>query len=74
MVKQSRVALFGSKQDPEVLKSAAKIKKAGRKVENTFTSHPDGTGPCGRICSCQEFCKESGAFLGDHGAMMGQSY
>jgi hypothetical protein len=73
MVKTSRVALFGSKQDPEVQKSAAKIKKAGRKVENTF-SHPDGTGPCGRVCSCKDFCKESGAYFGDRGAMMGSSY
>jgi hypothetical protein len=72
MVKQSRVQLFGSMADPEVKMSAAKIKKAGRKVETKINSHPDGTGPCGRICSCKEFCAI--AYTGDQGATMGTSF
>jgi hypothetical protein len=77
MVKKSRVLLFGSSADPEIKKRTTKIKKAGRKVEQSknFTSHPDGTGPCGLLCSCKEECKnKSGAFEGDQGPSMGMSY
>jgi hypothetical protein len=73
MVKKSRVVLFGPLSDPETKKSAAKIFKAGRKVSiQASSSHPDGTGPCGKICSCKEYCVS--AFEGDQGAMMGTSY
>jgi hypothetical protein len=60
MVTKSRVVLFGSSADPKVKTSAAKLKKAGRNVQTqSFTSHPDGTGPCGLLCSCKEVCKNS---------------
>jgi hypothetical protein len=72
MVKKSRVLLFGSESDPEVKKSAAKQKKVARKVEFIPNSHPDGTGPCGKICSCKQYCVAG--FEGDKGAMMGTSF
>jgi hypothetical protein len=59
MVKKSSVVLFGSSADPEVKRRATKIKKAGRKVQSQAFSHPDGTGPCGLLCSCKEVCKNA---------------
>lgn len=74
MVKRTKVILFGSQDDPKVKKSAAKIKKAGRNVETQANSHPDGTGPCGKLCSCEKECMDAIAFSGDKGASMGTSF
>jgi hypothetical protein len=74
VLKKSTVILFGDKSSLEVKESAARIKAGGRKVQFQPTSHPDGTGPCGKVCSCQDTCMNDGAFNGDQGATMGKSF
>jgi hypothetical protein len=58
MVKKSKVVLFGDSAAPEIKKRATKIRNAGRIPERGI-SHPDGTGPCGLLCSCKEACQSS---------------
>lgn len=35
-------------------------KQYPRETRYVQVSYPDGTGPCGKICSCNEYCKDSG--------------
>jgi hypothetical protein len=70
MVKKATVILFEKKSQ----KRTRQITAGGRNVEfkpNT-NSHPDGTGPCGKICSCKDFCAM--VYVGDQGATMGMGY
>lgn len=57
---QSTVLLYGSKTDPEVKASAARLRKAGRKVKIELRPAFDtGIGPCGNhLCHCKDVCQE----------------
>lgn len=78
-VRESRVILFGSRNDVEVKESIRKAEIAGRKTEVVARpSFDSGLGPCGKhVCSCKEVCKAAfaeGAYPGDKGATMGMSF
>lgn len=79
-VRESRVVFFGNENDMELQESMRKAAIAGRKVEiEPRPSFDSGLGPCGKHqCSCKTACKAeyefTGAYHGDHGATMGQSY
>lgn len=60
MKKQPTTILYGHHNDPEVKKSAAKLRKAGHKVEiNLRPAFDTGTGACGNhLCHCTDVCQE----------------
>lgn len=74
---ESRVVLYGSPKDPDVMNSINRIGITKRKVEVTpRPSFDTGLGKCGQhLCSCKTACKKQfSAFEGDQGATMGMSY
>lgn len=73
-MKKETVILFRSGNAVEDKTRAAKIKNTGRKVEFKNNTHPDGTGPCGKVCSCKDTCINQGCYGGDGGAMTGTAY
>jgi len=72
--KQTRVELFGSKDDPEVKRSINKIAITGRKTElSPAPNFETGQGNCGKLCHCPKgHCAM--AYKGDQGATMGMSF
>lgn len=59
-IKESTVVLYGSKTDPDVKASAARLRKQGRKVKVELRPAFDtGMGACGNhLCHCKEVCQE----------------
>jgi uncharacterized FAD-dependent dehydrogenase len=53
MVKKSTVILFEKKSQ----KRTRQIKAGDRKAEFQPNPIADGTGPCGKLCSCKDVCK-----------------
>jgi len=75
-VKQSRLEIFGSKNDPEVQASIKRATVSRREKDIKLVpgpSHDTGLGPCGKkLCHCQHGCAL--AYGGDQGATMGTAY
>lgn len=68
---KQRVELWGNANDPQVQRSADKIKRSGRKVKVVRSpGHDTGTGVCGHLCGCENVC----AYKGDEGPMYGRSF
>src|SRR5687767_13092519 len=67
-VRESRVVLFGSRNDIDVKESIRKAEISGRKAELVARpSFDTGFGPCGKhVCSCKEVCKLNYALSLDH--------